>query len=400
MRPLEIKKDVFWAGAIDWSLRDFHGYSTEKGSTYNAFVVKGTEKTALFDTAKYTHFDEFVRRLREVYSPEDIDYIVVNHAEMDHSGCLPQLVEMIRPEKIFLSKPCKDAITEHFGKHDWPYHVVKTGDEISLGGKTVTFIEAKMLHWPDSMFSYVKEDRLLISSDAFGQHYATSERFDDEVNFSQLMYQLSKYYANILLPYSPMILKILDLIEKLGFVIDMIAPDHGVIWRKNVSEALNAYRYWAKGKAKNKAIIVYDTMWKSTEKMAVAVGEGLMDEGISTSLLDLRVWHHSDVVTELLDSRGIAVGSSTLNNEYLPRVADMFCYIRGLRPQKKVGFAFGSYGWGGESIKLLNKEFEAMKIPLVHPGVRAKYVPEESDFFECETAGRELARVIKEYEQG
>ena len=396
MYPLEIKPNVFWAGVIDWTLRDFHGYSTERGSTYNAYIAKGTEKSVLFDTAKATYTDELLRRVREIVEPEKIDYIVVNHAEMDHTGSLPAMVEAIRPEKIFMSKPCHEAVEAHFGPRDWPVQIVSTGDELPLGGKTVSFIEARMLHWPDSMFSYIKEDRLFVTSDGFGQHYATSERFDDEVDFGEAMRQAAKYYANILLPYSPMMVKALDLIEKLKLDIDIIAPDHGVIWRSHVSDIIAAYRRWATGFAKRKAVVVFDTMWQSTAKMAAHIVEGLISEGVHTTSMDLHVSHHSDVITELLEAKGLVLGSPTLNNGYLPRMADTLCYVKGLRPAGKVGAAFGSYGWGGESLKLLNAELEAMKVAVVHPGIRVKYVPRAEDLARCFEMGRTIGRAIVE----
>ncbi|MEA4878458.1 MAG: flavodoxin domain-containing protein [Aminobacterium sp.] len=398
MTPLEIKPGIFWAGVLDWTLRDFHGYSTEKGSTYNAYIVKGRDKIALFDTVKTTHFDEFIERLEEIVDVEKIDYIVVNHAEMDHSGSLPMVVDRVKPEKIFLSKPCKDALIAHFGDvvESWPLQIVATGDEVSLGGKTISFIEARMLHWPDSMFSYIKEDRVLISNDGFGQHYSTSVRFDDEADWGELMHQSAKYYANILLPYSPIMLKKLDEIGSMNIEIDMIAPDHGIIWRSHIPGILSAYRKWAEGKCLDKAVVTYDTMWHSTENMARHIAEGLINKGIETHVMDLRVTHHSDVMTEILDARGLLLGSPTLNTGYLPRMADLVCYVKGLRPIKKVGAAFGSYGWAGESLKLLNQELEAMKINIVHPGIKVKYVPRESDLHECFAMGESVAEAIYE----
>ena len=398
MIPLEIKPGVFWTGVLDWTLRDFHGYSTEKGSTYNAYIVKGCDKVALFDTVKTTHYEEFIERIEEVTNLEEIDYIIVSHAEMDHSGSLPMVVDRVRPEKIFLSKPCKDALIEHFGDivKSWPLHVVATGDEISLGGKTVSFIEARMLHWPDSMFSYIKEDRLLISNDGFGQHYSTSARFDDEAEWGELMDQTAKYYANILLPYSSLMLKKLDEIAGMNIEIDMIAPDHGIIWRSRVPEVLSAYRRWAEGLCKDKAVVAYDTMWHSTETMARYFAEGLMNKGIETVVMDLRVVHHSDVMTEILEGRGLVLGSPTLNTGFLPRMADLICYAKGLRPINKVGAAFGSYGWAGESVRLLNQELEAMKIKISHPGIKVKYVPRKEDLKECYAMGEAIAEKIYE----
>ena len=395
MNVFEIRKDIFWVGAIDWELRDFHGYSTERGSTYNAFLVMDEKKT-LMDSVKSTKTDELLTRVRKVLPSGDLDYLVLNHAEMDHTGSLPSVMRELRPEKVICSGACMDAIIEHFGKQDWPFHVVKTGDSLSLGKRTVRFIETKMLHWPDSMFSYLEEDHLLVSSDAFGQHYATGERFDDEADQSELMKQAAKYYANIILPYSGLVLKLLENVKAMGIKIEMIAPDHGLIWRKKVPDILQSYTDWASGKVKAKAVVAYDTMWGSTAKIAHAVIDGLISRGVEVKATDLKGWHRSDVMTELLDSAALVLGSPTLNNGYLPRMADLLCYARGLRPMCRVGASFGSYGWGGESVKLLNEELGRMKIDLAHEGLKIKYVPSPGDLEECREMGISVGRKIME----
>jgi len=245
MKPIEIKKNIYWVGALDWKLRDFHGYALNKGTTYNAFLVMD-EKIALFDTVKVGFKGDLLHNLHQIVDPTKIDYLIVNHVEMDHSGSLPAMVELIKPEKIFCSAMGKKAIIEHFHCEDWPLVVVNSGDSISLGAKTVHFLETRMLHWPDSMFSYIAEDKLLISSDAFGQHWCTSERFDDEVNEAELMAHAEKYYANILLPFSPLVQKLLAKVAEMGIEIDTIAPDHGLIWRKNVAGILASYNRWSR----------------------------------------------------------------------------------------------------------------------------------------------------------
>ena len=390
---LEVKPGIYWVGAIDWRLRDFHGYSTELGSTYNAFLVVDDHVT-LFDTVKATHTDEMLWRIGQVVDPGKIDTIVVNHAEMDHSGSLGRMIETVRPERVFASPACEKALKAHFHHQGWPVQVVKSGDRFNLGRRNVTFLETKMLHWPDSMFSYLEEDRLLISSDAFGQHYATSERFDDEVDPGELIHQSAKYYANILNPYSPLVAGLLQQVAKMGLQIDMIAPDHGVIWRKDPGRILSAYEGWSAQISRDKAIVVFDSMWHSTEKMAEAVGQGLIEKGVSVQVMDLHGWHRSDVVTELLDARGFVLGSPTLNNGILPRMADLLCYARGLRFTGKVGAAFGSYGWGGEAVKLLNGTLDDMKVRRVHDGLRVQYVPTEGDLESCRDLGRTVADAI------
>ena len=257
-----------------------------------------------------------------------------------------------------------------------------------------------MLHWPDSMFSYIEEDRLLISQDAFGQHWATSERFDDEVDSSELMRQAAKYYANILMLYSSLVRRLLGDIQTAGLEIDMIAPDHGLIWRTNPSRVIEAWDGWSNQKTGNKALVVYDTMWKSTEAMAAAIARGLIHEGVSVKLMNLAVCHRSDIVTELLDARALVLGSATLNNGMLPRMADFLCYIKGLRPGNKIGAAFGSYGWGGEAVKLINAAMEELKIELIDPGLRVNYVPTDDDLRQCEELGKKVAERTGNREQG
>jgi len=389
----ELAKGVHWVGAVDWDIRDFHGYSTYKGTTYNAFLVVD-EKITLFDTVKHSHKEELLRNIKKIVDPEKIDYIVVNHVEMDHSGSLPDLVDLIKPEKLFCSPMGKKAILDHFHQEDWPFEVVKSGDEISLGKRTVQFIETRMLHWPDSMFSFLKEDGILFSSDAFGQHFASSERFDDEVDLSVVMKESAKYYANILYLYAPLIQKLLtsDAVKNLD--IKMIAPDHGVIWRTHQSKILAAYDKWSKNESDKKALVIFDSMWHSTEEMAHAVSDGLVEAGVSTNMVNLQVHHRSDVMTQVLGAKAVVLGSSTLNNGLLPRMAGFLMYMRGLKPTNKLGATFGSFGWSGEAVGLMNKALEEMKIDLIEDGLKIKYVPDEEKLEECREMGRRIGKAV------
>jgi flavorubredoxin len=393
MNTPEIKDKIYWVGAIDWNIRDFHGYSTYKGTTYNAFLVKD-EKIALFDTVKKSHLSELVHHIKQLVDPTDIDYLIVNHVEMDHSGSLPEIVDLVKPEKIFCSKMGLKAIQEHFHPEDWPLEAVENGQIISLGSKTVQFLETRMLHWPDSMFSYFPEDKLLISSDAFGQHLASSERFDDEVDFSELMEQTAKYYANILTLYSPLIRKLLAKVQDLGLEIDMIAPDHGVIWRSHIGDVLKAYGDWSQNKGKRKALVIYDTMWASTEKMAKAVATGINLTGTSVKLINLAYAHRSDVMADVLNAKAVILGCATLNNGMLPRMAGFLMYMRGLKPTNKIGAAFGSFGWSGEAVKLMNRAMEDMKFDVIEPGVRVKYVPGHTDLSDCVEMGKRIGQAV------
>ncbi len=395
MPPVEILKDIYWVGAIDWNIRDFHGYSVDRGTTYNAFVLMD-DKITLFDTVKKGFKGDLLENIRKIIDPTKIDYVVVNHVEMDHSSLVPEIVELVQPEKLFCSEMGKKNLLSHFHTENWPYEVVKTGDSISLGKRTVQFIETRMLHWPDSMFSYVPDDRLLISSDAFGQHLATTERFDDEVDLSLLLGHAAKYYANIILPYSNLVQKLLAQVKEINLAVDMIAPDHGLIWRKNPGKILECYDEWSQQKSKLKALVIYDTMWHSTEMMAQAIMEGLVEEGVSARSFDLAVNHRSDIITEVLDAGALIIGSSTLNNGMLPQMADLLHYMRGLRPANKIGAAFGSYGWSGEAVKLINTIMEEMKFRVLDPGIRVQYVPTQDDLKKCVDLGRKVARTLKE----
>lgn len=396
MRTLvEIKKGINWVGAVDWTIREFHGYSIHKGTTYNSFLILD-DKITLFDAVKKPFKSDLLHNIYKVVDPKKIDYLVINHVEPDHSGVLPEIMEIIKPEKIFCSIKGKQALLDHYHREDWPYEVVGTGQEISLGRRTVQFIETRMLHWPDSMLSYIKEDALLISSDAFGQHWATSERFNDEVDSSELMAHAAKYYANILLPFSPLIRKLIADVQKMDLKIDIIAPDHGLIWRNNPLQIVSAYDQWSKPASNHKAVIIFDSMWHSTEMMAKAIADGLVEQGISVKIMDLNVDHRSDVMAQLLDAKAVLFGSATLNNGMLPKMADMLCYLRGLRPVGKIGAAFGSYGWSGEAVKHITKALEEMKINLVNPGLSLQFVPNHDGLRKCVELGREVAKAIKE----
>jgi flavorubredoxin len=397
MKPVEVKKDVYWVGAVDWDVRDFHGYSTKKGTTYNAYLLND-EKKVLFDTVKHGFGGDLIHRIYNLMKPEDIDYLVINHLEPDHSGSLEEIVERVKPEKIFTSTMGVKSMRGYYHKKvdEWPIEIVKSGDTLETGSKTISFLETRMVHWPDSMFSYIPQDKLLISSDGFGMHWATSERFDDEVEFNELMYHSAKYYANILLLYAPLLKKLLATVQEMGLEIDCIAPDHGLIWRKNPGAILEAYQRWSNQETCSKALVIYDTMWHSTEQMAKAVHDGLMDAGVSAQLLNLGMNHRSDVITETLDAKALIFGSPTLNNGMLPRMADLLTYMRGLKPLNKYAAAFGSYGWSGEAVKHINQYLEDMKFDIVHPGMRGLYKPDHDMLKECRELGEMVGNKVQE----
>jgi len=392
MSPIEIAKDIYWLGVIDWNIRDFHGYSTYQGSTYNSFLIMD-EKIALIDTVKKGFADELIASISQLVDPTKIDYVISNHTEMDHSGSLQSIMHRIGDDTpLYCSKMGYKNLSKHF-PNTWNYQPVEDGDELRLGKRTLSFMETKMLHWPDSMFTYVKEDKILFSSDAFGQHYAGLERFDDQIGEAIMPHAL-KYFANILLPYSSLILKLVDKVTKMGLALDMICPDHGIIWRKDPAKIINRYVEWSQQKPKRKALVIYDTMWHSTEMMAEAIVESLGQEGVDARPMHLRSWHRSDIITEVVDAGAIIVGSPTFNNGLFPTVSDFLTYMKGLRPINKVAAAFSSYGWSGEAVKLISRELEEMKFNLIDPGLKIQYVPNDQDITACHELGKRIAEAL------
>lgn len=385
-KAIKISDNVYWVGAVDWLVRDFHGYQTSRGTTYNAYLIMA-DKITLVDTVKAQFRDELLSRISSVVAPGKIDYIISNHSEMDHSGCLPEMIETIKPEKVFASVMGQKALESHFGIGS-KITPVKSGDAISLGNMNVSFIETKMLHWPDSMFSYLKEEQILFSQDAFGMHLAVDKMFDDQNNWEILEEEAEKYFANILMPYSSQILKLLENVCAMHLPVKIVATDHGPLWRSNIGKILELYKKWSEHKPVARAIVVYDTMWNSTALMARAIGEGLMEAGVEFKILPMGVSHRSDVATELLNSSAIIAGSPTLNNNVFPTIADVMTYIKGLRPTNMIGASFGSYGWSGESVAQVGDYLKSMNIEIVGEGVKVKYVPTEADLKACSDLGK------------
>lgn len=391
MEKVELKKGIYWVGAIDWNVRDFHGYSTPFGSTYNAYLILD-EKNVLVDTVKAPFYLEMLGRISEIIDPSRIDIVVANHVEMDHSGSLPQIVERIGSPLVLTSERGKKGLEKHY-QESLKFRTVKSGETLSIGHRTLAFVEAPMLHWPDSMFTYVKEDQVLLPNDAFGQHFASCQRFEDEVG-DAVMRHAAKYYANILWPLAPLILKKVDEVVKMGIPIDMIAPSHGLIWRKNPNRIIQAYVEWSQGKSRNKVVVVYDTMWGSTEKMAKAILNGLIEEGVDARLLHLRSNHRSDIIEEMLEARGILLGSPTLNNGMFPTMGDFLTYMRGLRPKGKVFGLFGSHGWGGGAIKEMRRHLEAEKFEIWEKELSSQFVPNSEELSSAIQFGKEFAKKI------
>ncbi len=396
MLPIKVLENIYWVGAVDWNIRYFHGftYSTHRGTTYNAYLIVD-EKAALIDTVHGSFSEEMMERIKGVINPSKIDYVVANHVETDHSGAITEILKLAPQAKVVGTARCREGLEKHyFG--NWDFLVVKTGDEISLGERSLRFIEAPMLHWPDSMFTYIEKDALLLPNDAFGQHLATSKRFDDEVDEKILMIEASKYYANILWPFSRLVIRKIEEVQKLGLKIDMIAPSHGIIWRGKPTRIVEAYLRWAKGEGKRKILVVYDTMWGSTEKMARAIVEGVSSEGVETALFRLPFSDRGDIIGELLEAKGILIGSSTINSSVLPTVAPFLKEMEGLKPRNKMAAAFGSYGWGGGATKTIEESLKKAGIEIVAPPLTVKWVPEKKEVHKCFEFGKEFAKKLAE----
>jgi anaerobic nitric oxide reductase flavorubredoxin len=393
--PVKVLENIFWVGAVDWNIRYFHGftYSTHRGTTYNAYLIID-KKIALVDTVQHSFAGEMIERIKEIIDPSKIDYVIANHVESDHSGSIAEILNLAPKAKVIGTANCQKGLEKHyFG--NWDFQVVKTGDTLNLGERTLSFLEAPMLHWPDSMFTYIEKDAILLPNDAFGQHLATSKRFDDEVDQDILMEEAAKYYANILWPFSTLVTRKIEQVQKLGLKIDMIAPSHGIIWRGDPMKIVKAYLKWASGEAKKKVLIVYDTMWESTEKMAKAILEGISSEGVETTLFRLPFSDNGDIIAELLETKGLLVGSATINNGVLPTVAPFLREMEGLRPRNKLAAAFGSYGWGGGAVGTIEKALKSAGMELVVPAMTVKWVPNKDELQKCYEYGKEFAKKIK-----
>lgn len=389
---IKVSDHVYWVGAIDWAIRDFHGYSTDRGTTYNAYLVVADTVT-LIDTVKAPFVDQLMSRIRSVIDPSDIDLIISNHSEMDHSGSLPYVIDAVKPSRIVASKMGVKALGEHFGLAN--VEEVADGESTSLGNVNVTHYETRMLHWPDSMFTYVHDDELLFSQDAFGMHLASCEMFTDELDRRVLDQEAAKYYANILMPYSPIVSKLLGRLDELALSLKVVAPDHGPMWRSNIDVIVADYHRWCEQKPNRKVVIAYDTMWGSTAKMAHTIADGVKTAGGCPRVIPLGSVDRSQLATEVLEAGALLVGTPTINNQMFPRMADALSYLRGLKPKNLIGNAFGSYGWSGEGssqVQLILAEMGVELITDVKGIPRSQYVPNDEVLAECHELGENVAR--------
>lgn len=396
MNKCAIKKDIYWVGSVDWNMRNFHGhtYTTQRGTTYNSYLIID-DKIALVDTVLDNFSEELIENIRAITPPEKIDYIIANHVERDHSGSLPALMKLCPKAKIFGTPKCREGLFKHYYEN-WNFQEVKTGDSLSLGRKTLKFVEMAMIHWPDSMLTFCPEEKVILSNDAFGQHYATSARFDDEVDEAILMDEAAKYYGNILWPLSILIQKKIDEIKSANLDFDMIAPSHGIIWRRNPAKIIEAYSYWANNSTVEKCVVVYETMWGATKEMARRITQGLIDSGITVSLFDINQADRTQIIKEMLTAKGFIFGSSTHDNDMLTNIAGFLEFVKGLKPKNRLCACFGSYGWAGGAVAKMEELTSSVGIKVAQEGLAVKFVPDENELNDSYEFGLNFAEKIKQ----
>lgn len=394
----KVNETVTWVGKIDWELTKFHGeeYSIHKGTSYNSYLIRD-EKTVLIDTVWAPYAEEFVENLKKEIDLNNIDYIIINHGEIDHSGSLPELMREIPDTPIYCTQNAIKSLKGHYHQ-DWNFVPVKTGDKLNIGSKEFIFIEAKMLHWPDTMFSYLTKDNILFSNDAFGQHYASEYMYNDLVDQAELYQEAIKYYANILTPYSKMVENKIKEVLDMNVPVNMICTSHGVIWRDNPLQIVNQYMKWAKDYQENQITIIYDTMWNSTRRMAEIIGKGIKDVNPDINI----IIHNSakrdknDIITDVFRSKAILVGSPTINGGILHSVAGILEEMRGLRFKKKKAAAFGSYGWGGESVKMITEGLEKGGFEIMNDGIKILWRPDKEAKAKCYEYGKKIGKMLME----
>ena len=388
-----IAEGVFWVGAIDWNLRDFHGYSTPHGTTYNAYLILD-EKKVLIDAVKSTHLPELLARVKEILDPGEIDYIVSLHVEPDHSGSLSQVLALCPKAQLVTVERHGEQGLERYFHQKLPLMAVKEGSTLSLGKRSLSFIPIPLVHWPDNMMALLSPDAILFSTDCYGQHLATSARYDDQVDMGLLMAEAAKYYANIISPYPTQAARALEKTRALQPKVT--CPSHGLMWRGHRPEILEAYGRWTRGETRPRALVVYDTMWHSTEAMALALVEGIVQEGVEAGLHSLGSSDASDIVAELLEARALAVGCPILNNNLLPRMAAFLPSLKGLRPRGKIGAAFGSFGWGGATaVKAIKEDLTLAGLEVMEDELAVRFSPTAEELQACRQLGQKLAQKIK-----
>jgi flavorubredoxin len=389
MKAVEIKPGIYWVGAKDPTVRDFHGYKTQRGSTYNAFLIVD-EKVCLIDTVKAPFAEEMLERITSIVPMERINYIVANHAEMDHSGALPEIMKLAKNAELVTSPNCDANLKKHFNTDGWKTTQVRTGQTISLGKRSLAFVQVPFVHWPDSMVAWCPEDKILFSNDAFGQHLCPNAIFDDETPRDIIFEECAKYYANIVYPFANQTDKALEAVKPLAPAI--IAPSHGVVWRSMVSQILAEYGKWVKHQNDGSALVVYDSMWESTTKMAKTIRNFFEEKNIPVRFCSLKTDHISDIMTSVLAAKYIAIGTPVLNETMMPTMAGFFSYMKGLKPRSKIGFVFGSYGWNFRLHKEMEESLKALEWHMPVPAQSIKYVPTDVELNALRSALEQLIR--------
>ena len=389
-----LDKNIDWVGYIDWTMRDFHSFITQRGVTYNSYLIRD-DKIALVDTVKEPYKEYLLENIKNFIDPKKIDYIIVNHAELDHSSALPFIVKALPNAKVVCTQKCKDILASYYDTSSWQFHIIKSQDTLSLGNYTLRFIETPMVHWPESMFTYVEEAKILFSMDAFGQHLASEERYDEEVDKCALMEEAKKYYANIVFPYGNQVKRVVEQIKDLE--IQQIAPAHGVIWRKYIPEIIKDYKNWMQNRVKPKVVVIYDSMWQSTKAMAEAIVEGASQPGVEAKLIYVRASATglTEIATEILEAAAIAFGSSTLNSNMMPMMSAVTTYIKGLRPFGRAGLAFGSFGWGKGGVEALQEKLKDMNFTTIMEPLKCKWRPDDHMLQECKKAERNSLKKLE-----
>ena len=373
----KINDDIYWTGYVDWNLRNFHGYSTPSGSTYNSYLIID-EKPTLIDSVKHIGSENMISYIKEIIDPSKICYIISNHTEMDHSGSIDKLLEYCPNAQVVCSPKGEEHLKRHF-KKNWNFKVVNNGDTLDIGKRKLSFCLTPMVHWPDNMVTYSKYDSILFSNDAFGQHIASAERFASDLGLDIVFYEAAKYYANIVLPYGNQVIKALDALS--GLSINIICPSHGLIWndQNDIAKLLELYKQWATHTTENKVLIIYDTMWHSTEKIACKFHELLEKESVPVELIHLQHSHISDIITKILFSKFLLIGSPILNNEILPTMSSLLTYMKGLKTKNRFALTFGSYGWSAVGYKYFEEVLKAAGLELIGDGVYFKFIPDNEE---------------------
>ena len=393
-----VKNNISWVGKVDWELRKFHGeeLSTHRGSSYNSYLVR-EEKTALIETVWAPFAKEYVEKLQQEIDLYRIDYIIANHGEIDHSGALPELMRLIPETPIYCTANGVKSLKGQYHQ-EWNFQVVKNGDRLNLGKKELIFIEAPMLHWPDSMFCYLTGDNVLFSTDAFGQHLATEKLFNDCVDQGELLQECMKYYANILTPFSSFVERKIKEFASLNLPLAMICTSHGVVWRDNPLQIVEKYLEWSAGYRENQITILYDSMWDATRKMAEAIAHGIAEEdgSVLVKIFNIARGDKNDIITEVFKSKAILVGSPTANKGVLSAVAGILEEIRGLGFKNKKAAAFGAYGWSGESVKMISQRLAEGGFTIVNEGLKLLWNPDEEGVSACRAFGRDFSHASRQ----